>query len=132
MKGIASKIPKALPSGARLLCDDNSGAKIVQIIGMIGIKGRKGRYPFAGVSDRVAVSVKKGNPEMIGKVEHAIIIRQKRPIKRISGLRVMFEDNAVSLVDEQGLPKGTEIKGVIAREVAERYPKVSAIASAII
>jgi large subunit ribosomal protein L14 len=132
VKGIASIIPKALPIGARLLCDDNSGARIVQIIGAIHVRGRRGRYPTLGVGDVVIVAVKKGTPQMIKKVERAVIIRQKKPIRRPNGLRVMFEDNACALIDEAGLPKGTEIKGVLAREVAERFPKVSAIAWGII
>ena len=69
---------------------------------------------------------------MIKKVERALVIRQKSAIRRPNGLRVCFEDNAVALVDEGGLPKGTEIKGVIAREVVESFPKVAAIASGII
>ena len=52
--------------------------------------------------------------------------------RRASGLRVGFEDNAAVLVDDTGLPKGTEIKGAIAREVAERFPKVAAIAAAVV
>jgi len=132
VKGISTKIPKALPVGAFLVCDDNSGAKIVQIIGVIHSKGKRGRYPRVGIGDVAIVAVKKGSAQMIKKVERALIIRQKKPIRRANGLRVSFEDNACALVDETGLPKGTEIKGVIAREVAERFPKVSAIAWGVI
>lgn len=132
VKGIASVIPRALPIGATLTCDDNSGAKVVQIIGAVHIRGRRGRLPTLRIGDVTIVAVKKGTPQMIKKVERAVIIRQKRPIRRPNGMRVMFEDNACALVDEAGLPKGTEIKGVIAREVAERFPKVSAIAWGIV
>ncbi|MFY9201960.1 MAG: uL14 family ribosomal protein, partial [Methanosarcina flavescens] len=48
------------------------------------------------------------------------------------GLRVSFEDNAMVITDEEGVPKGTDIKGPIAREVAERYPKIGTTASIII
>lgn len=132
VKAIATQIPKVLPVGALLNCDDNSGARIVQIIGVVGARGRKRRYPTAGITDVVIVAVKKGTPQMLKKVERAVIIRQRKPIRRASGLRVAFEDNACALVDEAGIPKGTEIKGVIAREVAERWPKLAAIAWGIV
>jgi len=132
MKGLASKMTKPLPRGARLLCDDNSGAKIIEIIGVVGCKGTKSRYPAAGIADLIIVSVKKGTPQMVKKVERAVIIRQRKEFKRPNGVRLMFEDNAAILIDDQGLPKGTEIKGVIAREVAERFPKVAGIAAAVV
>lgn len=132
MKALPSQIPKALPVGAVINCDDNSGAKVVQIIGMIKASTKRSRLPRAGICDVVIVAVKKGSPQMIKKVERALILRQRFPMRRPNGMRVMFEDNACALIDETGLPKGTEIKGVIAREVAERYPKVAAIAWGII
>ena len=132
MKGLATAIPRALPVGAYLTCDDNSGAKVVQIIGALRYKGTRGRIPSVGITDVAIVSVKKGSPQMIKKVERAVIIRQKRAILRANGLRVMFEDNACALIDETGLPKGTEIKGTMAREVAEKFPKVASIAWGIV
>jgi len=132
MKPIATSIPKSIPVGAYCLCDDNSGAKIVQIIGVIGMKGRARRYPRVGIGDIAVAAVKKGSPEMVKKVTNVVVIRQKKAIRRPNGLRVSFEDNAVAVVDEQGIPRGTEIKGVIAREVAERYPKVAAIAWGVV
>ena len=123
---------KSLTIGSRCVCDDNSGAKLVEVIGVVGCHGRKRKYPILGVGDVAIVAVKKGTPQMMKKVERALIIRQKSAIRRPNGLRVCFEDNACALVDESGLPKGTEIKGVIAREVVENFPKVSAIAWAII
>ncbi|MEM2974114.1 MAG: uL14 family ribosomal protein [Candidatus Micrarchaeia archaeon] len=131
-KGIATKVMKPLTIGTRLVCDDNSGAKVVEIIGVVGIKGKKRRYPVLGIGDVAIVAVKKGTPQMIKKVERALIIRQKSPIRRPNGLRVAFEDNACALVDETGLPKGTEIKGVVAREIAENFSKVAAIAWSIV
>jgi large subunit ribosomal protein L14 len=78
------------------------------------------------------VSVKKGTPEMRKQIMYAVIVRQKKEIRRPDGLRVSFEDNAVVIVDEDGLPKGTDLKGPIAREVAERYPKIGTTASIIV
>ena len=132
MKGLAAHIPKALQVGSRLICEDNSGAKLVQIIGVVGWRAKQNRIPKAGIADIVIVAVKAGVPQMKKKMERAVIIRQRKEFRRANGTRIFFEDNAVVLIDEQGLPKGTEIKGAIAREVAERYPKVAAIAVAVV
>ncbi|MCX6777427.1 MAG: 50S ribosomal protein L14 [Candidatus Micrarchaeota archaeon] len=132
MKGLPSRVTRGLTVGSRLVCDDNSGAKIVAIIGVIGTKGRHGSVPSAGVGDTVIVSVKKGTPQMRKKIERGVIVRQRREFRRPTGYRIMFEDNALVLIDDKGLPKGTEIKGAICREVAERFPKVAAIAAAVV
>ena len=132
MKGLGTSITRGLQVGSRMGCDDNSGAKIVQIIGVIGWKARRGRVPKVGIGDIVIVAVKKGSPAMKKKVERAVIVRQRKEFRRPNGLRITFEDNACVLIDEQGLPKATEIKGAIAREVAERYPKVAGVASAVV
>lgn len=132
MKGLGTNITKGLQVGSRLTCDDNSGAKIVQVIGVIGWKARRGRVPKIGIGDIVIVAVKRGAPAMKKKVERAVIVRQRKEFRRANGLRIAFEDNACVLIDETGLPKATEIKGAIAREVSERYPKVSGIAAAVV
>ncbi|MFH0836281.1 MAG: uL14 family ribosomal protein [Candidatus Micrarchaeota archaeon] len=131
MKGLAARITKPLTIGTRLICDDNSGAKIVEIIGVKGAKARLRRYPSAGIGDVVIVAVKKGKPEMVKRKEKALIVRQKVSIRR-GKQRVAWEDNACVLVDDQKLPKGTEIKGCVAREIADRFPKVVAIASSVV
>lgn len=131
MLGLTARVTKPLQIGSRLICDDNSGAKVVQIFGVKGAKARLRRVPAAGIGDIVIVAVKKGKPDMVKKKEKALIIRQKKEFKR-GKERVRFEDNACVLIDDQGLPKGTEIKGCVAREIAERYPKVVAIASAVV
>ncbi|QLJ53002.1 MAG: LSU ribosomal protein L14 [Candidatus Fermentimicrarchaeum limneticum] len=132
MRGLQSRVTKGLTIGSRMLCDDNSGAKIVQIIGVKGSHSKRTRTPSVGIGDIVIVAVKKGVPQMKKKVEKAVIIRQRRSFRRAGGTRVEFEDNAAVLIDDQGLPKGTEIKGAIAREVVDRFPKVAGIASAVV
>jgi large subunit ribosomal protein L14 len=144
MKGISTNIPKVLPVGAYVKCIDNSGAKLLYIIGILGWKGKHNRYPSAGICDIVIASVKKGDEKMVKKVVKALIVRQKKEIKRANGTRVKFDDNAAVLVDVtqihakapvaggQILPIGTEIKGVIPREVAELYPKVAALATKVV
>ncbi|MDD5337257.1 MAG: 50S ribosomal protein L14 [Candidatus ainarchaeum sp.] len=132
MKGLGSHIVRCLPVGARVTCNDNSGAKEIEIINVLTLKGVRGRVPTAGIGDVVIASVKKGKPEMVKKVVRALIVRQRKAFKRPNGMTVQFEDNAAVLVTEDGLPIGTEIKGVVAKEITERYPKVSAIAPGVI
>ncbi|NLI62635.1 MAG: 50S ribosomal protein L14 [Methanosarcinaceae archaeon] len=132
MKGIRSNVPRALNTGALLDCVDNTGAKVVQIISVKRYRGVKNRYPKAGVGDICYVSVKKGTPEMRKQITTAVIIRQKKSIRRPDGLRVSFEDNAVVIVDESGVPKGTDIKGPVAKEAAERFPRIGTTASIVI
>ncbi len=132
MKGIGSHVVRTLHMGSRLICHDNSGAKEVQIITFLRRKGRRGRPACGGVADVAVASVKKGKPDMVGKVVKVLIIRQKKPYRRPNGLFVMFEDNAAVVVNDDFLPVGTEIKGVVAKEVAERFPKVAAIAPAVV
>jgi large subunit ribosomal protein L14 len=132
MKGLQSRVTGGLTIGSHLLCDDNSGAKIVEIIGVKGSHSKRTRYPSVGIGDIVIVAVKKGIPQMKKKVEKGVIIRQRMPYRRADGMRIEFEDNAVVLIDDQGLPKATEIKGAIAREVVDRFPKVAGIASAVV
>ncbi len=132
MKALAANITKGLTTGSIVTCHDNSGAKEIFIISGIGIRGVRGRYPKFGIGNIVIASVKKGNADMIKKVVRALIIRQKKEFRRANGLRIMFEDNAAVLVSEENLPVGTEIKGVVAREIAERFPKVAAIAPGVV
>ena len=132
MKGLRGKVIKSLTLGSKVVCHDNSGAKELYIVGAMGFKGTRRRNPKVGVGDIIVASIKKGNPDKIGEVVKALIIRQKKAYRRKNGWRIEFEDNAAVLITEDGLPVGTEIKGVVAKEVSERYPKVSAIAAGII
>ena len=132
MKGIAGKMMRGLPIGARLTCIDNTGAKVVQIIMTVKIKGIHRRTPTAGVGDMVIVSVKKGATEMRRQILKAVIVRQRRPFRRPDGLMVQFEDTAAVLITDTGETKGTMIKGPVAIEAAERWPKIAALAATII
>ena len=62
----------------------------------------------------------------------AVIVRQKYPIMRLGGLRVTFEDNAGVLVTPEGEIKGTDIKGPVAVEAAERWPRIANLAPMIV
>ncbi len=132
MKAISARTTEALNLGTNLIAADNSGAKIVKIVSVKKSKAKKGKQTAAKIADWVKVSVRKGVPDMKGKVFDAVIIRQKKPFRRLNGERIAFEDNAVAILkDEKGNPKGTQIKGPIAREVQERWAQVAKIASVV-
>ncbi|HIE32406.1 MAG TPA: 50S ribosomal protein L14 [Methanosarcinales archaeon] len=132
MKGIRASMTRPLNAGAKLNCVDNTGARVVGIISVVDYRGVKNRYPKAGIGDMLVVSVKRGTPEMRRQILRAVVIRQKKEYKRPNGMRVSFEDNAVVITDNDGIPKGTEIKGPIAREVAERFPKIASAATIVV
>ncbi|MEM0037698.1 MAG: 50S ribosomal protein L14 [Zestosphaera sp.] len=118
--------------GTSLKVADNSGAKLVMVVGIPGVKTRLRRRPSATVGDLVTVAVKKGSTELVGQVLQAVIIRQRRPFRRHDGRWLCFEDNACVVIAPDGTPKGTEVRGPMAREAAERWPKIATLASIII
>lgn len=132
MKGMKASIPRSINAGAKMECTDNTGARVVEVISVLKYRGVKNRHPRAGIGDTLIVSVKKGTPEMRKQLFKAVVVRQKKEFRRPDGLRVSFEDNACVIVDDDGVPKGTEIKGPVAREVAERHSKIASAASIII
>jgi len=135
MLPVKARVTKGLNMGSFLNVADNSGAKIVRIASVYGSRGKtvRGRQISCGLADMVRVSVRQGPLELRKQTHFAVIIRQRRPYRRITGERIMFEDNAcVLLKDDKGNPRGTSIKGPIAREVADRWPFVAKIAGLIV
>lgn len=132
MKGIAGRQQRGLPLGAVMPCTDNSGAKMISLIDVKAYHGVARRIPAAGVGDMFIASVKKGTPEMRAKVVYAVVVRQRRPYRRADGTMVQFDDNAAVLVTPDGEVRGSEIKGPVAREAAERWPRIASIASTIV
>ena len=133
MKAISARVTRGLNLGSKVVAADNSGARIVKVVGVKHGKSKKGRQQYAKVGDWVKVSVRAGKPELRGQVFDAVVIRQKKPYKRLTGERVCFEDNAVALLkDEKGNPKGTMIKGPVAREIFERWKEVAKIAQYVL
>ncbi|MEE8133345.1 MAG: 50S ribosomal protein L14 [Nitrososphaerales archaeon] len=133
-KGVAEFKPyitRAIPVSTALVCADNTGAKILKVIQVTKYKGRVSRMPAAAVGDLITVVVKKGPSELKKQIFAAVIVRQKYPIMRLGGLRVTFEDNAGVLVTPEGEIKGTDIKGPVAVEAAERWPRIANLASMI-
>lgn len=134
MKAVKSKVSKSLPIGANLLVVDNSGAKLIRIITVKGYKTRTKKLMAAGVADMITGAVKMGDPDMRHKVVQAVVIRQKKEFTRPEGMKTKFEDNAAVILKDirLGLPKGTLIKGPIAKEVAIRWPNVAKIATIVL
>ena len=132
MRGIAGRQTRGLPTGARLLVADNTGAKEAMLINVIGYVGTMRRNPAGGVGDMLKVSIKKGSPSTRRQMFNAIIVRQRRPFRRVDGTWVQFEDNACVITNEKGEVQGSDIKGPVAREAAERWPRIAATAKQIV
>lgn len=132
MKGLKSNITKALQVESEVPVDGNSGAKKLKVISKESQNARRRRRPGIGIGEAFKASVIEGNVEMRREVVRAVLIRQKKGFKRPSGRRVKFEDNAAVLIEETGEPLGTEIKGVVAKEIGKRYPKVATIARNVV
>ncbi len=111
---------------------DNSGATLARVIGVINMKTVWRRIPGAAVGDVVVVSIRAGKPELRKQIMRGIVIRQRRPYRRPDGTWIAFEDNAIVLITPDGDPKGTEIRGPLAKEAAERWPRLAAMASLIV
>ena len=133
MQALKARVTRSLPLGCYIETCDNSGAKVIRVFTVVGMKTSKGRIASCGVGDLVVASVKRGRPDMRKQVVYAIIVRQKKEYRRPDGTRIKFEDNAaVVLKDDKGNPKGTIFKGAIAKEACERWPGVAKIASVVV
>ena len=130
--GQRPKISRGLPVGAIVKCTDNTGARKLRVIQVMGYKGRLRRLPAAAVGDMVVVSVRKGTPDMRKKIFHAIVVRQKKQYRRAEGTWVQFEDNAAVIMTPEGEMRGSEVRGPVAKEAAERWPRIASAASIIV
>ena len=110
---------------------DNSGARLLQVIKVLG--GSRRRY--AGLGDTIVASVKIAEPRKLVKkkdVVRAVIVRAHAPTRRRDGSYVRFDDNAAVIVEGRE-PKGGRIFGPIARELAERgFSKIASLASEVV
>ena len=125
-------ITRAIPLYAVITCADNTGAKTLRVVQVTKAKGRFSRIPAASVGDSIVCVVKKGPPELKKTVFGAVIVRQKYPVRRVSGQHVVFEDNAAVIITPEGDLKGTDIKGPVASEAAEKWPRIANLASIIV
>ena len=132
MKAVSARVTKGLQVGSFVKCVDNSGATQLKIISVKKYHGVKRRIPGCGVASWIMATVKKGDPKIRHEVVQAVIVRQRKEYRRKVGIRIEFEDNAAVLINEKGEPRGTRIKGPIAKEVVERFPVVGKIASIVV
>ena len=129
--GAKFKITLGLPVGAIMNCADNTGAKNLFIMAVGGISGRLNRLPAASLGDMVLATVKKGKPELRKKVLPAVVIRQRKTLRRKDGTFIYFEDNAGVIVNNKGEMKGSAITGPVAKECADLWPRIASNASSI-
>ncbi len=121
-----------IQSETRLTVADNSGAKILYCIKVLG--GSRRRY--AGIGDVIVVSVKEAIPNAKvkkGDVLKAVVVRTKKEIRRPDGSYIRFDDNSAVLINPTGEPIGTRIFGPVARELrAKRYMKIISLAPEVL
>lgn len=130
--GQRPKISRGLLTGSIVKCTDNTGARKLRLIQVLGYKGRLRRVPAAAVGDLIVVSVRKGTPDMRKKIFHAVVVRQRKTYRRAEGYWVQFEDNAAVIMTPEGEMRGSEIRGPVAKEAAERWPRIASASSIIV
>jgi large subunit ribosomal protein L14 len=115
-----------------LLAADNSGAKRLQCIKVLG--GSKRRY--AGLGDVIVVSVKEAIPNSKvkkGSVMKAVIVRTAKETRRVDGSYIRFDDNSAVLINQANEPVGTRIFGPVARELrAKNFMKIISLAPEVV
>ena len=134
-KGLFSQRPKisrGILAGAMVRCADNTGARELRIIQVMQYKGRLRRVPSGAVGDMVTISVRRGTPDMRRKIFQAVLVRQRKPFRRHDGTWVEFEDNAAVIMTPEGDMRGSEIRGPVSKEAAERWPRIASASSIII
>jgi large subunit ribosomal protein L14 len=132
MIGQRIKLSRGILVGCILRCADNSGARALRVIQVTGYKGRLKRVPSAAVGDMVTVSVRRGTPDMRRKIFQAVLIRQRKPFRRNDGVWVQFEDNAAVVMTPEGDMRGSEIRGPVSREAAEKWARIASASSIIV
>lgn len=115
-----------------LVVADNSGAKKVRCIRVLGGSGRK----YASVGDLIVVAVKSAIPNGAvkkGEVSRAVIVRTKKEVRRKDGSYIRFDENAAVLINNMNEPKGTRIFGPVARELREKqFMKIVSLAPEVL
>jgi large subunit ribosomal protein L14 len=117
---------------SRLRVADNSGAKELMCIRVLGGTGRR----FANIGDLIVCSVKEATPGGVvkkGDVVKAVIVRTVRGARRKDGSYISFDENAAVIVKEDKSPRGTRIFGPVARELRDReFMKIVSLAPEVI
>ncbi|MBE9468175.1 MAG: 50S ribosomal protein L14 [Bacteroidetes bacterium] len=116
---------------SRLLVADNSGAKEVLCINVLGGSGRR----YASVGDNIVVTIKSAVPSSEvkkGTVSKAVVVRTRKEYRRADGSYIRFDDNAVVLLNATGELRGTRIFGPVGRELRENYMKIISLAPEVL
>lgn len=117
---------------SRLKVADNSGAKEVLCIRVLGGTGRR----YASVGDKIVVSVKSALPSggvKKGAVSKAVVVRTKKEVRRADGSYIRFDDNSCVLLNVQDEPRATRIFGPVARELREKqFMKIVSLAPEVL
>jgi large subunit ribosomal protein L14 len=117
---------------SRLKVADNTGARVVQVIRIMG----RSQATTAGVGDVIVGSVKQAIPNAAvkkGDVVRAVIVRTTKEFGRPDGSYIRFDENAAVLINNQGNPRGTRIFGPVARELRDRnYMKIVSLAPEVL
>jgi large subunit ribosomal protein L14 len=115
-----------------LVAADNSGAKKIRCIRVLGGSGRR----YARVGDIVVVTVKSAIPGggvKKGEVSRAVIVRTKKEYRRADGSYIRFDENAAVLINNNLEPRGTRIFGPVARELREKqFMKIVSLAPEVL
>ena len=121
-----------LQQESRLGVADNSGAKEVLVIRVLGGTGKR----YASVGDKIVVSVKSAlssSSMKKGTVSRAVVVRTKKEIRRKDGTYIRFEDNAAVLLNNNDEPRGTRIFGPVARELRDAgFMKIVSLAPEVL
>jgi large subunit ribosomal protein L14 len=121
-----------IQSYTRLKVADNTGARQIMCIGLLGGTGKK----YARVGDVIVVSVKRATPGAVvkqGEVVRAVIVRCAQPYRRPDGSSIRFDENAAVILTDKNNPKGTRIFGPVARELREKnYTKIISLAPEVL
>jgi len=116
----------------RLKAADNSGAKELMCIRVLGGTGRR----MAGIGDTIVCSVKQATPGGVvkkGDVVKPVIVRTVRPTRRKDGSYIRFDENAAVIIKEDKSPRGTRIFGPVARELRDKdYMKIISLAPEVL
>ena len=116
----------------RLRVADNSGARVVECIRVLGGSNRR----YARVGDTIVVAVKQvtpGSAVLKGEVARAVVVRQAQPLRRPDGSMIRFDDNAVVLIGDQKSPRGTRVFGPVARELRDKeFMRIISLAPEVI
>jgi len=134
MKALKANVTGGIQIGTHVKIADNTGAKEIEVITVKYKHGTHGRLLKGGVGDIIIGTVKVGTPETRHTIVPCVIIRQRKEYRRKNGIRVKFEDNAAIVLKDidSGEPKGTVIKGPVAKEVVERFQLVTRVSTMVI